>query len=658
MSNHDAENSSHPHSNSSERNQEKLPHILCAVVMNGGTNKSDLESARHGTPRARRNSNDSIASSSHSQISAMHLSESYSRPVFVLGSRPLLFSVEEPLPQGYLTRDERQQLDIQEQTLLENNDLLPNQAAILDTVMEIEEPIEFPLDAEVNETTSLLSRVQSRMAESHLDVPGESGEAREVTRAERRKRWEDAIVNQQLETTWKYEAKLLYATSVPMLVTFLLQYSLQFASIFSLGRLGRDELAAASLASMTASITMISVVQGLATSLDSLCAQSFGANQPFLLGLHLQRAVLLLLACLVPIGALWLTSEPLFLRFGQSSEIALLASRYLHLLLFGAPAFALFEALKRYAASQGIFVISTYALFIAAPLNAVLNYVLVWHPTLGIGFAGGPIAMSISYWTMFLCMLLFICYGKARHAWHGFSMQAFRHWGPMLKLAGPGLLMCTTEWFAYECMHFSASLIGVVPLAAQAIGATSINLIYQVSFGASCCVAARVGTLLGAGLPSPARTATNVGVGVSLVIGLTSGMAILALRFDWGRLFTDDEDVIHAASNILPLCALFNLFDCIQVLTSGVLRGQGRVHIGGWLNLAGYYLVAIPLGLLLCFKLSWGLSGLWTGMCVAIILISGCQTYYVLVADWQHLVETVQLRILASGEAAAHRHMA
>lgn len=162
--------------------------------------------------------------------------------------------------------------------------------------------------------------------------------------------------------------------------------------------------------------------------------------------------------------------------------------------------------------------------------------------------------------------------------------------------------MTCSEWFAYEIMAFSSSFLGVVPLGAQAILSTTGSLVYQIPFAAAVGISARIGNLLGAGLARPARTACIVGLTLSGIIGVLVGIAIIALRYDWGRLFSDDYEVVTLAAKLLPLCALFNLADSVQVITAGILRGQGKQHIGAWLNLIGYYVLAIPLGLLLCFK--------------------------------------------------------
>ncbi|KAL8718165.1 MAG: hypothetical protein Q9225_004660, partial [Loekoesia sp. 1 TL-2023] len=105
------------------------------------------------------------------------------------------------------------------------------------------------------------------------------------------KQWMKAVAAGKIHTTWQREAKVLSRYSAPLVVTFLLQYSLTVASIFTVGHLGKVPLGAVSLASMTANITGYAVYQGLATSLDTLCAQAYGSGNKKLVGLQTQRMV-------------------------------------------------------------------------------------------------------------------------------------------------------------------------------------------------------------------------------------------------------------------------------------------------------------------------------------------------------------------------------
>lgn len=141
---------------------------------------------------------------------------------------------------------------------------------------------------------------------------------------------------------------LIYAKySVPLCLTYVLQYSFSLVTIFVVGHIGTDELGAVSLATMTANISGLAVYEGLATSLDTLCAQAYGGGKKELVGLHLQRMVLFMLLVTVPIGAVWLCSGWILAALVPEKELAYMAGRYLRILLAGAPGYAIFEAGKR-----------------------------------------------------------------------------------------------------------------------------------------------------------------------------------------------------------------------------------------------------------------------------------------------------------------------
>lgn len=192
------------------------------------------------------------------------------------------------------------------------------------------------------------------------------------------KKWEEAVAAGLIETSWQREAQVISQYSAPLMLTFLLQYSLTVASIFTLGHLGKEELGAVSLASMTASITGYAVYQGLATSLDTLCAQAYGSGKKKLVGLQMQRMVCFLWVITIPIAATWIFADRILLKIVPEREVAIMAGRYLKVAVLGAPGYALFESEKRYVQAQGLFSASLYVLIVCAPLNAFMNWLFVW----------------------------------------------------------------------------------------------------------------------------------------------------------------------------------------------------------------------------------------------------------------------------------------
>ena len=190
--------------------------------------------------------------------------------------------------------------------------------------------------------------------------------------------WREAVTEGKIQTNWRRETKVIARYSAPLILTFLLQYSLTVASIFTVGHLGTVELGAVSLASMTANITGYAIYQGLATSLDTLCAQAYGSGRKKLVGLQTQRMVFFLWTITIPIGIIWLCADIILMKIVPEKDVAVLAGRYLKIVLLGAPGYATFESAKRFLQAQGIFSASLYVLIICAPLNALMNWLFVW----------------------------------------------------------------------------------------------------------------------------------------------------------------------------------------------------------------------------------------------------------------------------------------
>ena len=178
---------------------------------------------------------------------------------------------------------------------------------------------------------------------------------------------------------------------------------------------------------MTASITCYVPVQGLATCLDTLCAQAYGSGHKHLVGLQAQRMTWLLWLLMVPIAFLWWFSEPILVALVPEPETARLAALYLRVLIIGMPGVAAFESGKRFVQAQGLFHATTYTLLVGAPLSFFQNWLFAIK--LGWGFAGAAAAMAITQNLLPILLVLYVCFVEGSGCWKGFSRKAFRNWG-------------------------------------------------------------------------------------------------------------------------------------------------------------------------------------------------------------------------------------
>lgn len=227
--------------------------------------------------------------------------------------------------------------------------------------------------------------------------------------------------------TWYTEAKYLVVNAFPMAVAFELEYCMPWTSLLLLGRLGKVELAAASVALVMSSMMGFSVLQGFVTALDTLCAQAFGSGHLRLVGMHTQRMILFLWLCCIPLAILLWNVEYILKIMVPEGETVALASQYIRIYILGLPSLAMFESLKRFLRAQGIYHPPALVLLFVTPLNVVSGWLLVWHSE--IGFLGAPIALTVSHWVMTLLLIAYIYFVDGMRCWTPVTRDALRNWG-------------------------------------------------------------------------------------------------------------------------------------------------------------------------------------------------------------------------------------
>ncbi|CAG8618095.1 5233_t:CDS:2, partial [Scutellospora calospora] len=273
---------------------------------------------------------------------------------------------------------------------------------------------------------------------------------------------------------------------------------------------------------------------GVATALDTLCSQAYTSGKVQMVGIYLQRAIIINLIGLIPIACIWWEAEQIFVLIGQDPKVSAQAALFLRYLLIGAPAFVMFENLKRYLQAQGIMKAGTYVLIICCPIDICLNFMLVWYKPLSLGLIGAPIATSTIYWLMFLFLVIYTKFIDGYKAWGGWSCAAFYGWKQYFVYAGPGVLMVCAEWWAFEFGSLISGYISENSLASQGILVTSINILYQLPFGVSISASNRIGNLLGAGLAERAKMATKLSMQLAIIVALFNTFLLIILREYWG----------------------------------------------------------------------------------------------------------------------------
>ncbi|KAJ6501268.1 MATE efflux family protein [Mycena vulgaris] len=448
------------------------------------------------------------------------------------------------------------------------------------------------------------------------------------------------------------ELRVLTKYSLPVFGTHLLEYSLIMAPVLSIGHLSTTALAGITLGSMTASVSGFSILQGFVSALDTMLPSAWTSSTPSLVGLWSQRMGVVMGAALIPMYFVWFNAETILLGLKQDPEVARLAALYLRWVSLGLPAYTFNLISRRYFQSQGLFAVPTRIICIVAPINALLNYILVWGPEpIRLGYIGAPIATASAFNLVCLMNIVYGAFIAPRTAWQPISRRSFTSLGVLVHLGLAGVGQTASEWWAWELVALAASLLGPVSLATQSILLSSASTTYQAPFALSVATSVRIGNLLGELNSARAKVAANTGILMALVLSMVFSAMFMVFRHSWAYLFNDDPVVVDLVASILPLVALFQVFDGTSAVTGGILRAKGKQMTGALLNLSAYYIIGIPFGAWLAFNLDYGLHGLWIGLTVSLVYCAVFGTLLCVRTDWDHEVRKVLARINAENKA-------
>ncbi|XP_078177318.1 MATE efflux family protein [Carex rostrata] len=436
--------------------------------------------------------------------------------------------------------------------------------------------------------------------------------------------------------------------SGPTALTGLVMYSRSLVSMLFLGRIGELELAGGCLAIGFANITGYSVLSGLALGMEPICGQAYGARHRGLLGLALQRTVLLLLCVVGPISLLWFNMGPLLLWLGQDKSISAAASTFILYSLPDLVILSFVHPIRIYLRCQGVTLPVTYCSLLSVLLHVPLNYLLVAKFQMGI--AGVALAMILTNFNLLLALVFFIFFsGVYRETWVPLSIDSLKEWSALVKLAVPTCVSVCLEWWWYELMIMLCGLLSNPKATVSSMGiliqTTSLVYVFPSSLGLG--ISTRVGNELGAGRPGRARHATIVSFFLASVLALLAMVFTVSVRNQWGRLFTNDIEILKLTASALPIAGICELGNFPQTTGCGVLRGSARPAVGANINLGSFYLVGMPVAVLLGFTAKMGFPGLWFGLLAAQATCATAMGYVVATTNW--LVEVERARELTKG---------
>ncbi|KAH9794885.1 protein DETOXIFICATION [Citrus sinensis] len=425
----------------------------------------------------------------------------------------------------------------------------------------------------------------------------------------------------------------------PLIAVSLLQYCLQVISIMFVGHLGELALSSASIASSFASVSGFSVLLGMGSALETLCGQAFGAKQYRMLGIHTQRAMLTLLAVSIPLAIIWFYTSNILVALGQDHEISTGAGTYNRWMIPSLFAYGILQCLNRFLQTQN----NVFPMMICSAITALLHILVCWVLVFksGLESKGAALSITISIWVNVFFLAMYIKFSQACiKTWTGFSAEALHDIISFIKLALPSAIMICLEYWSFEMVVL---LSGLLPNPKLETSVLSISLntcwmVYMISVGLGGAISTRVSNELGAGNSKGARLALRVMIMIAITEGATVGITTILVRNVWGKLYSNEEEVIKYVAKMMPLLALSDFLDGFQCMLSGAARGCGWQNLCAYINLGAYYAVGIPSAVLFAFFLHIGGMGLWMGIICGLSMQIIALVTVIATTNWDHEV--------------------
>jgi multidrug resistance protein, MATE family len=401
------------------------------------------------------------------------------------------------------------------------------------------------------------------------------------------------------------------------------------------GRVSAADLSAVSLGNALF-FTMICTPMGVTMAVEPLASQAVGAGDPWRAWTSLRAGIVACLLLSVPTVVLTAAAPLVLAPLGIDRAVIPAARLFVYARLPCIPLWLIFMAAKAYLEARGI----TRPLLLGGWSTNVLNFVVVGLlvfgdralvrvglPAIGLpalGSLGAGLGTSVA--NAALAGIALYAAWKARpegaSLFSGDRGELHESTRKLLRVGVPMGLQIFTEAGVFTLVTLLAGGLGARISAAHQIGMGLCSYTFMGVIGISSATAVRVGRAIGARDDRGPRHAWLVGFG--LVVVYMGGCALVFLAFGrpLARLFTPDEAVVDVAVGLLRVGAAFQIFDGIQGVAGGALRGAADTRFASWVNVACHWCVGLPLAMLFAFTMARGAVGLWWGMLAGLMAAS------------------------------------
>ncbi|KAI4371650.1 hypothetical protein MLD38_009977 [Melastoma candidum] len=445
--------------------------------------------------------------------------------------------------------------------------------------------------------------------------------------------------------TWT-ELRTLFKLAGPAIAVYLLNNAVSISTLILCGHLGNLQLAAVSLGYMGIQFFAYGLMLGMGSAVETLCRQAYGENEYEMLGIYLQRSMILLMVTGIPLAVIYIFSKRILEALWEPTDISSQAALFLYGLIPQIFAYATNFPIQKFLQAQSIVSPSAYIAAGVLTVHLLLSWLAIYQ--WGWGLLGATLVLSFSWWLIAIAQVVYIVTSpRFKYTWKGFSLQVFSGLWSFLNLSTSSAVMLCLETWYFQILVLIAGLLKNAELSLDSFSICMMILgwIYVIATGFNEAASIRVSNEIVAGHPRSAAYSVIVITITSFLVALFLAAICLALRNYISYIFTSGSTVAKTVADLSPFLAVTLVLNGIQSVLSGVAVGCGRQALVAYVNVGCYYLVSIPLGCLLVLKCDFGTRGILTGMLGGTTLQSLILIFIAARIDWDKEVENARTRL-------------
>ncbi len=434
------------------------------------------------------------------------------------------------------------------------------------------------------------------------------------------------------------EIRQTLALSAPVSVTQLGMMAMGLVDTMLVGPLGSVSLAAVSVGNSVFFSVLIFCL-GVVQALDPLIAQAIGGGRRPAAGRHVYQGAYLAVALALPLTLLFLRCEWIFRALGQAPEVSVQAAEYLAGRTWAVLPFLLFAVGRGLLNGLGDTRPVMWIALLSNGVNAVADWALIYGhfglPRLGVEGAG--LATSIVRWCMLGMLVAILLLERYRDLVRAPVLPDPAHLWTLVRVGLPigGQLFLEVGLFA--TVSILSGWLGAKAQAAHQIALSLASFTFMAPLGLSMGATIRVGQAVGARRLDDAARAGRVAIGLGAAVMGTGAILFLSFARSLASIFSPEPAVLETAAGLVAIAGVFQVFDGVQVVATGCLRGAGDTQTPFVANAVSHWAIGVPLAWLLAFPLGMGVRGRWWGITVSLTVVALVESTLFLRGGWRRL---------------------